>query len=317
MNNGPTVDVVVVNYNTRDLLLACISSLIQAQQRGELDAIVVVDCSSSDGSESAVRLSYPQLPILSVPNRGFGAGANAGIAATSSRYVLILNADTTVPSGTVAELAHYLDEHGWVAVVGPRMRYPDGQIQPTRRRFPRRLTPLFESTIIQEWWPKNPWTRHYYVNDVSGDIPQEIDWVVGAAMLVRREAIAQVGEFDETFRMYSEEVEWCWRFRLHGWRVAFLPDVEVMHHEGASTQQDIPSRQRDFDASRVLLIERMYGSRQAAFTRWALLTGYLLHIAREGLKWMLGHRRDLRRQRIAFYRRAIRDGLRADRGSNG
>jgi GT2 family glycosyltransferase len=304
------VAAIVVSYNVRELLLACLASLEEACQRGELATIVVVDNASRDGSADAARACFPDATVIDAPNDGYGAGANRGIAETSEPYVLILNPDTVVQPGAVAELTRYLDEHPAVALVGPLLRYPDGSIQPTRRRFPGRLTPLFESTILEEWWPGNPWTRAFHMRDEPGDGPEELDWVVGAAMLVRRAAIEQAGAFDEDFRMYSEEVEWCWRLRQHGWSVAWNPAAEIIHHEGASSGQNIFARQVEFDTSRVRLARRMYGSGTASVVRLGLLAGYALQIVREGIKWLLGHRRELRRKRIGHYARALRSGLR-------
>lgn len=305
-----SVAAVVVSYNVRELLLACVDSLVAACEAGELDEIVVVDNASTDGSAAAVRARFPDVRVIEAPNRGFGAGANAGIDATTSAYVLILNPDTVVPRGTVAGLARYLDAHPATAVVGPLLRYPDGRVQSSRRRFPTRLTYLWESTILGEWWPENRWARAYHLRDRPDDAAQEVDWVVGAALLVRRTAIARVGGFDEVFRMYGEEVEWCWRLRRHGWRVAWLPEVEVVHRESASASQDLTRRQVDFDTSRVRLMGRLYGRRQEQVTRVALLANYLLLLAREAAKWLLGHRRELRRQRLALYLAALRTGLR-------
>lgn len=306
------VAAVVVSYNVRELLLACVESLLEVQRLGELDSIVVIDNASQDGSADAVRSRFPDVRVIGAPNLGYGSGANVGIAATDHEYVLILNPDTVVPPGTVAGLAGYLDEHPGVALVGPLLRYPDGNIQPTRRRFPERLTPLFESTILAEWWPENGWARRFHMRDEAGtaDLAQEVDWVVGAAMLVRRAAIEQVGSFDESFRMYSEEVEWCWRFHQHGWKVAYLPAVEIVHHEGASTRQDVPVRQVEFDTSRVRLACLMYGGGTAALVRTGLLVGYGLQLVRESVKWAFAHRRALRRQRITLYAGALRTGLR-------
>lgn len=306
------VAAIVVSYNVRELLLECVASLRDAQCRRALGAIVVVDNASRDGSAEAVRTRFPAVSVIDAPNRGYGAGANVGIAATNHEYVLILNPDTVVPLGTISALTDFLEDHPDVALVGPRLRYPDGRIQPTRRRFPERLTPLFESTILAGWWPENRWARRYHMRDESetAEIPQKVDWVVGAAMLVRRTAIERAGAFDESFRMYSEEVEWCWRLRQHGWKVAYLPTVEIVHHEGASTSQDVPSRQVEFDTGRVRLARRMYGSGTAAVVRCGLLAGYGLQIAREYVKWLLGHRRDLRRARIRLYAGALRSGLR-------
>jgi N-acetylglucosaminyl-diphospho-decaprenol L-rhamnosyltransferase len=304
------VAAVVVSYNVRELLLACLRSLEDARQRGELTTIVVVDNASHDGSAEAARACFPGMTVIDAPNDGYGAGANRGIAVTSEPYVLILNPDTVVQPGSVAELSRYLDEHHHVALVGPLLRYPDNSVQPTRRRFPGRLTPLFESTVVEEWWPGNPWARAFHMRDEPSDRPEEVDWVVGAAMLVRRAAVEQAGGFDDAVRMYSEEVEWCWRLRQHGWSIAWNPAAEIIHHEGASSGQNIFARQVEFDTSRVRLARRMYGPGTATVIRLGLLAGYALQIAREGLKWLLGHKRELRRQRIGHYAGALRSGLR-------
>lgn len=306
------VAAVVVSYNVRDLLLTCVESLRDAQRLGELDTIIVVDNASRDGSSATIRSRYPDIRVIDASNRGYGAGANIGVAATDHEYILILNPDTIVPPGAVAGLASYLDEHPGVGLVGPLLRYPDGSVQESRRRFPERLTPLFESTIVEEWWPGNRWSRRFHMRDEAetARVSREVDWVVGAAMLVRRAAIEQAGGFDESFRMYSEEVEWCWRLHQHGWNVAYHPAVEIVHHEGASSSQDIPARQVEFDTSRVRLARHMYGSGTAAVVRAGLLAGYGLQLIRESAKWAIGHRRDLRRRRIALYAGALRSGLR-------
>jgi N-acetylglucosaminyl-diphospho-decaprenol L-rhamnosyltransferase len=306
------VAVVVVSYNTRELLLACVESLSRVREAGEIAEIVVVDSGSTDGSPTAAREMLAKDDVIVIPNRGYGAAANVGIGATTAPYVLVLNADTVVPVGAIGRLARRLDDCTGCAVAGPRLRYPDGSVQPTRRRFPTRLTPLFESTIIEEWWPANRWVRAYRMEDVPEDAVQEVDWLVGAALLVRRVAIEEVGGFDAAFRMYSEEVEWCWRFRRNGWRVLYVPEAEIMHYEGASTSQDVPTRQRDFDQSRVQLMERMYGRGYARVVRYALLSGYAAYIARDGLKWLAGHRRELRRKRMRLYAELIRSGLRPE-----
>src|SRR5687767_12374304 len=118
------VAAIVVSYNVRELLLACVASLREAQCQGELDAIVVVDNASQDGSAEAVRSRFPSVSVIDAPNRGYGAGANVGIAATNHEYVLILNPDTVVPLGTISTLSDYLDVHPDVGLVGPRLRYP-------------------------------------------------------------------------------------------------------------------------------------------------------------------------------------------------
>jgi GT2 family glycosyltransferase len=131
-------------------------------------------------------------------------------------------------------------------------------------------------------------------------------------LLVRRAALDQSGGFDEAFFLYSEEVELCWRLRRHGWRVAWLPDAEVIHHESASAGQDSAARQARFDGARVRLSARMFGPVTARFTRAALIAGYVAELMVEGCKWLVGHRRSLRLQRMRMYRGLIASRLQED-----
>lgn len=310
MTERPPVDAVVVSYNVRALLLECLASLVAAREAGEINRIVVVDSASADGSAAAARAADPHIEVIEVENRGYGAGANVGIASTDGEYVMVLNPDTVAPAGAIRTLTTWLDAHPDHAIVGPRLRRPDGSVQPTRRRFPQRLTPVFESSVIEEWWPENPVAARYHLAAWPDDVEQDVDWVVGAAMLTRRSAIDQVGAFDESFRMYAEEVEWCWRLRRHGWRIGFVPTAEIIHHEGASAGQDLPRRLAEFDTSRVQLTERLHGVGWARVVRSAILLDYTIRLLRELAKGLLGHRRDLRRARVRFYFAALRRGLR-------
>lgn len=310
-----SVAAVVVSYNVRDLLLGCLDSLEAARAAGELAEIVVIDNTSRDGSAEAVRAAFPDVRVIEAENRGYGTAANRGFGATTSEFILVLNPDTVVLPSAIAALADHLRAHPEVAIAGPRMRYPDGSEQPTRRRFPARLTPLFESTLLETWRPGNRWAREFRMLDAPDacDIPQQVDWLVGAALLVRRAAVDRVGGFDERFHLYSEEVEWCWRLRRHGWRIAWVPAAEVIHYEGASSAQDVPRRQIEFDRSRVRLARGLYGPVVAGVVRAGLLFGYLLQLVIEGPKWLLGHKRPLRAGRIALYARALSSGLREGR----
>ena len=309
-----SVDAIVVSFNVKTLLLKCLSSLEHARAASPLSRIIVVDNDSRDGSAESVARSFPQAELIRSANVGYGAGANQGLAVANANYLLILNPDTEVPAETVSGLSAYLDEHPDVAVAGPRMRYPDGTIQSSRRRFPRRLTPVLESTAFEQWWPGNPWVRHYRMLDRPEHEVQTVDWLVGACLLLRKDAIDRVGGFDPAFWMYGEEVEWCWRFRRHGWKIAYLPHLEITHHEGASSSQNIARRQLAFDRSRVELQRRLHGDRVARICAAGIQTGYTVQMTVELLKFAVGHRRALRRQRMGEYLSLIRAGVTAGPG---
>lgn len=304
------VSAVVVSFNVRDLLLDCVASLECAREVGSLAEIIVVDNASTDGSAAAVRERFPDVQVIDHANRGYGAGANRGIAASTGEYVLVLNPDTTVPAGTIRALVDHMNRHGNCGIAAPDLRYPDGSQQPSRRRFPRRLTPIFESTVLEQWWPDNPWVRDYRMMDSTKEVTDTVDWVVGAALLIRRSALKRAGLFDEAFWMYCEETELCWRFRRHGWLTCYLPDVEITHHEGASSSQDVWRRQIAFDRSRIELQRRLFGNGTATLAALGIRTGYLVQLVSEAAKYLLGHKRDLRRRRLGHHVRLLRTSLR-------
>ncbi len=312
----PSVTAVVVSYNVRALLMACLHSLQQVRAAGYLDDIIVVDNASSDGSPQAVRECFANITVIDAPNRGYGAGANLGVQASNGDYVLILNPDTVVPPETVKRLVSHLEANPDIAVCAPRLRYPNGELQPSRRRFPQRLTPVFESTVFQQWCPANPWSRRYHLEDRAEPSVQDVDWLVGACLMVRSEAIERVGGFDESFWMYCEEIEWCWRFKRHGWRVSYVPDVEIVHHEGASSAQDVPRRQLAFDRSRIELQRRLYGRAIAGLVLAGIKLGYVIQLLIEAAKWLMGHRRDLRAQRVRFYAGLLLSSMRFEGNNN-
>jgi GT2 family glycosyltransferase len=198
-----------------------------------------------------------------------------------------------------------------VAVVGPRLRYPDGHIQPSRRRFPSPVTLFLESTQAQRFWPDNRALRRYYMSDRADDQTQDVDWLVGACLCVRAEAARQVGLFDERFFMYSEEVDWCRRFRAAGWRVVYDPDVEVVHLEGASTRLDLAARDRHFQASKLRYARTWHGWPTATALRMYLVLEYVARALEEGVRLAQRSRVEQRRARLQVIASGLRAVLRA------
>jgi GT2 family glycosyltransferase len=207
----------IVNTNGRDLLLACLESLPRAEAE-----VVVLDNASEDGSVEAVHERFPDVRVISQPVRaGFGANHNTVIRATSGPYVYVLNEDTTADDWGFDPMLAYLDAHPRVAALGPQLVYPDGRRQDSAWRFP---TPLVSTLGILMLGKLG-------VKQSRGDRPRPVDWVTGAALLLRREALDEVGLFDEGFFLYSEEVDLQVRLRRAGWEVHYFPQVAVVHHE--------------------------------------------------------------------------------------
>ncbi|MBN1179166.1 MAG: glycosyltransferase family 2 protein [Anaerolineae bacterium] len=304
------LSVVIVNWNVRDLLRRCLDSVTRSWGTAAGIEVIIVDNASADGSVQMVAADFPYVRLIAnADNRGFPAANNQGIAIAQGRYVLLLNPDTEVVDDALHTLVDFADAHPDVGVVGPQLLNPDGTVQPSRRRFPTLVTALFESTWLQPLAPRRLLER-YYLLDRPDDATQDADWVDGAALMARREGIERVGSMDEGFFMYSEEMDWCRRFGEAGWRVVYLPTARIVHYRGKSSEQVVAARHIHFQTSKVRYFRKYHGPVVTELLRWFLLGNYAWQIGVEGTKWLVGHRRLLRAERIAAYRQVLKSGLR-------
>lgn len=229
--------------------------------------------------------------------------------AAKARFIYFLNPDTELLPGSLWALYNGINEDETIGAIGPQLRYTDGALQSSRRRFPGLLTGFFESTWLEQTWPRNPWTRSYHLADWPADARQDVDWLVGAALLVRGEVLAALGGFDPQFFMYSEETDLCRRIKRAGWRVVYDPGAIVIHAEGRSSGQVSARRHILFNRSKVRYMCKWHGPLWAALLRRYLLLEFRLQIMSESFKALLGHKRALRRDRVAAYRDVLKSGL--------
>ncbi len=304
-----------MSWNVRELLRACLNSLRRYPSTSHEQRIVVVDNASGDGTLEMLQCDFPEVCVVANgTNRGFTGGNNDGLRriaqSATPAFVLLLNPDTEVTPGALDALLASAEAHPEAGLIGPQLRYPDGRVQSSRRRFPTLGTALFESTWLQPIAPRRLLDA-YYVRDRRDDEVCAVDWVVGAAMLVRWEAYQQVGGLDErSFFMYSEELDWCRRIKAAGWQVLYDPRAVIVHHEGRSSAQVSAQRMIYFNTSKVRYFAKHHGQAQAGVLRAALLSMFAWQWALEGAKWLLGHRRDLRAERMRAYAQVLRSGLR-------
>jgi N-acetylglucosaminyl-diphospho-decaprenol L-rhamnosyltransferase len=304
------VSVSVVSYCTSVLLRQCLSALEQQRSDVAMD-VTVIDNASADGSADMVAAEFAWVRLVrNARNIGFGAAHNQALRSADARYCLILNSDATPNPGALRTLVDFLDAHPRIAVAGPRLRYPNGAVQPSRRRFPSVATLFVESTQVQRFWPDNRILRRYYVADRSDAEAQEVDWLVGACLCVRTSAVQQVGLLDERFFMYSEELDWCRRFRAAGWGVAYVPSAEVRHMEGGSSRLDLAARDRLFQASKLQYAAKWHGAGIALALRAYLIVEYMARAFEESLKLALGSRAAERRERLRVIGSGLRHALR-------
>lgn len=233
---APDVSIVIVSFNTRDLLRACLASLPAAAGPRTFETIVV-DNDSRDGSDGMVEREFPGVRLIrSGRNLGFAAANNRGFAEARGRFLYCLNPDTRSHPGSIDALVRILETEREVGYVGPRLLNDDGTHQLSAYRFHTALTP-FVSWSMLGLDRRFPHSRHATsMHHAYGcDEPFRAEWLLGAAILVRRETLERAGGFDESYFLYAEEIEWCHRMARAGWRGRYAPEATVTHVRSAST----------------------------------------------------------------------------------
>ncbi len=308
------LSVIIVSWNVRELLRRALDTAAASWGARPGLELIVVDNASRDGSPEMVRADFPHVRLIAnAANVGFTRGNNQGLEAATGDYLLLLNPDTEILGDALPQMVDYMAAHPDVGMLGPQLLNPDGSVQSSRRRFPTLPVLFLESTWLEGMAPRR-WLRRFYVEDRPDNATQPVDWITGAAMLTRRETVTQVGGMDEGFFMYSEEVDWCRRIRAAGWDVVYYPAARIVHHEGKSSEQVAPARHIYFQSSKIRYTRKYHGALAAESLRLWLLAQYLWQMALESGKWLLGHRRPLRAERVAAYRQVLRSGLKSPQG---
>jgi len=253
------LSIVIVSWNARDLLLQCLQSV--ADTLDDLSAeTTVVDNASTDGTAAAVEEAFPWARVISIsPNRGFAAGNNVGIRASTGRYVMLLNSDTLVPSGALAGLVEFMERHADAGACGPRLVHPNQQIQAFAFGCDPTLSYLLKRGV-------NRLLRNRALHDWRTDKVQPVDWAAGTALVVRRQALQSAGLLDETFYAYFEDNDWCLRIRQSGWQVYYNPQISIFHLGGQSLRKDPAARNAYYNS-----LLHFYAKHYSSFARWLLL----------------------------------------------
>jgi N-acetylglucosaminyl-diphospho-decaprenol L-rhamnosyltransferase len=284
------VSVVVVTYNGLPWLEQALDSV-----RGH--EAIVVDHGSSDGTVQFVRDRYPKVKLFEEENRGLASGWNAGIERTLGRYVLLLNSDAWLDEGALDALVAFADAQPRAAVVGPRLRYPDGRLQRSVRGFPTLWRIATEFLYLRKLAPNTRAFNAFYAGGLDHTEVRDVEVVMGAVWLVRREAILEVGPADDSFFLFSEETDWAYRFRQAGWKVLFFPGAGATHvyaasHKGRLFVENLRGQLRFLrkhrgdayaeHARRLMLV--------ALRLRGALIRGERGRTYREGAQWLASGR---------------------------
>ncbi len=260
------LSIIVVSWNTRELLRKCLKSVYATVPPLAFE-VIVIDNASSDGSADMVAECFPDtILVRSEVNLGFAAGNNLGIARSSTKYIMLLNPDAELLPGAVQKMVEFADDHTEAAIVGPKLLNSDGSLQKNGRKFPSLTRELLHITKIYRLSPRT-FDRKWEWGRDDFDILSEVDEVCGACMLVRKSAIDSVGALDERFFMYYEEVDWCLRMKQWGGKIYYLPDAGVAHHAAQGSAQIGLAKNRMAYRSQYLYFMKNKGLVQALILR--------------------------------------------------
>jgi GT2 family glycosyltransferase len=230
--------------------------------------ITVVDNASTDNSLKMVRTEFPEVRLIeNTRNLGFARACNQGIDISQGRYVMLLNSDARVENDALRLLVRFADANPEAGIIGPKVLNPDGSLQYSCRRFPTLAAGLFRHSFLGCLFPHNPYTRDYLMADWHHREPQDVDWVSGAAMLIRKGLLEDVGLLDERFYMYCEDVDLAYRAREKGWSVVYFPEAVVVHAKGRSSDKDPNRMIREFHKSMYRFFRKHYAPSSSIVTR--------------------------------------------------
>jgi GT2 family glycosyltransferase len=264
--DAPRVSVVVLSWNTRELLAACLRSLRTALSEvpGEM---VVVDNGSADGSADLVEREFPEVVLVrNEVNQGYAIGNNQGAARARGEYLFLLNSDTELRPGALAALVGFLDAHPGHGACAPRLERSDGTPQPSCKTFPTLWTAVFYDTCFDRWFPNNRTIPRYEMRDFDHLSSRDVDQPPAAALLVRRALWEQLGGFDPELWLFYNDVDFCRRMHESGHRIAYLAEARVLHHEGESTRQ-FPEFGALWHGNRLAYYKKTFGWRGALVAR--------------------------------------------------
>lgn len=276
-NYGPDVSIIIVNYNTRQLTLDCLASVYESLTSFQYE-IIVVDNASRDGSVEAIRGGYPDVRLIANrDNTGFAVANNQGMDIAKGRYILLLNSDTVVQTDTLEVMIGFMDRHPEMGASGCKVILPDGSLDKAcKRGFPTPSASFYYAFGISRMFPDRPKFNQYQLGHLSTDDEYPVDCLVGAFMLVRREAIDQVGGLDETFFMYGEDIDWCYRIKEAGWGIYYYPRTYIVHYKGASARRKPMKIIYEFHRAMWVFHRKHYAKRYGILTNTAVWLGISL-----------------------------------------
>ncbi len=244
------LSIVIVNWRVKDLLKKCLRSIFD-ETKNIFFEVFVVDNNSGDGSVEMVRSRFPRVDLTaSAENLGFAKGNNLAIKKTRGRYILLLNPDTEILENALEKMVRFMDAHPECGIAGCKLLNADLSLQPSVRSFPTLASQVMILLKLHHLFPYSKAMYKYLVQDFDYEKTQEVDQIMGAFMIIRREVIEKIGLLDENFWIWFEEVDFCKRAKASGWKILYTPEAKIIHHFGQSFKQILNiKKQKDFNRS--------------------------------------------------------------------
>jgi len=280
----PDVSVIIVSWNAKEHLLDCLCSL--SHQSGVVGEIIAVDNGSSDGSCDAVENQFPQVKLIkNGENLGFAKTNNIGIRASRGRYVCLINSDVIVLEDCIEKLIEFMDKNSHVGMAGPRILNPDRTLQPSCRHFPSIWNNLCHAVGLNKVFPKSAFFSEPLMRCWPHDKIRSVDVLSGCFLVVRREALDNVGLLDEDFFIYGEDIDWCRRFQEAGWDVVFYPEAQAIHTGGASSSNAPIKFYLEMQKADLQYWRKHHGSFGEAAYRITILLRHMLRVIARALEY--------------------------------
>lgn len=272
----PSIDltVIIVSYNVKEFLEQALHSVLKAT-RGLVAEIFVVDNNSQDGSAELVREKFPQVRlIINEKNLGFAKANNQALSQAQGQYIALVNPDCLVQEDTFIKIIGFFKNHPEAGMVGCKVLNPDGSLQlACRRSFPTPWVAFTKLVGLSRLFPRSRWFGRYNLTYLSPEEAHEVDAISGSFMVIRRELLRGVGYLDESFFLYSEDLDWCYRIKKAGWKIYYTPDTKIIHYKGESSKQSELDSTLMFYRAMLLFVRKHFRKRYLIFPEWFLIMG--------------------------------------------
>ncbi|MBZ0296644.1 MAG: glycosyltransferase family 2 protein [Anaerolineae bacterium] len=296
------VSIIIVNWNAQDLLAKCMRCVQDTVHEASYE-IIVIDNASTDGSQVMVKQDFPDVVLIeNKDNVGFAGANNQGMKIAQGRYVLLLNSDAFVEAKTIDAMVAFMDAHPEAGMGACKLLYEDRSLQPSCYGFPTLKSEFYVALQLDKLFPKSPEFGQFLMTFWDFNDVRAVDVVMGAFMLVRREALDAVGMMDDSYFMYSEEVDWCYRFQKAGWKTLYNPAVQTVHLWGGSSKRVRVEMFLQMHRSKIEFFRKNYGSLSALGLKGIMAFGALLRVGPGALVYLTSSDPDKRQKHEAFRR---------------